>query len=336
MRCAGVISRAPITSSPARFWTSGDIDGAIESFRTSIDQQPENPDAYYSLGLTLARRGEYAEAIEAYRKAIEQRGGNHPWAYHNLGMALLRRGDFDEAVRAFNSAIEQRNGEFPKAWHHLGVALARRGDLEQAAAALRKAIDQRHGSYPETQFELGHVLFEKGDLTGAVEAFRAAIAQRRARFPQAHFELGRALFGLGRLEKRSTELRAATRRAAHYPEAHHALGRALAGKAISRKPSSHTDGDQSSAAISLGLITISGVALARQGNLDEAVASYRKAIEQNPRFPRAHYDLGLALYNMGDAEARPKNSARQSSLRGGSYPDAYYELGRIYTGRSET
>ncbi len=57
----------------------GDVDGAIDSFRNSIEQQPENPDAYYNLGLTLARRGEYNEAIAAYHKAIEQRAGNHPW-----------------------------------------------------------------------------------------------------------------------------------------------------------------------------------------------------------------------------------------------------------------
>src|SRR5882724_12292694 len=39
---------------------AGDIGGAIEAFRTSIQQQSENPEAYYSLGLTLSRRGEYS------------------------------------------------------------------------------------------------------------------------------------------------------------------------------------------------------------------------------------------------------------------------------------
>ena len=109
-----------------------------------------------------ARRGEYPEAIGAYRKAIEQRSGNHPWAYHNLGIALLRRGDFGEAVDAFNSAIEQRHGDFPKAWHNLGVAFARRGDLEQAAGAFRKALEQRHGNYPDTNSSLARVLGREG------------------------------------------------------------------------------------------------------------------------------------------------------------------------------
>jgi len=35
---------------------AGDVGGAIEALRSSIEQQPDNPDAYYSLGLTLARQ----------------------------------------------------------------------------------------------------------------------------------------------------------------------------------------------------------------------------------------------------------------------------------------
>src|SRR5207237_1474184 len=57
----------------------GDIDGAIGAFRASIAQQPDNPDAYYSLGITLTRRGQYSEAIDDYRQASEQLGRKNPW-----------------------------------------------------------------------------------------------------------------------------------------------------------------------------------------------------------------------------------------------------------------
>ena len=76
---------------------AGDIGGAIEAFRTSIEQQPENrkpttasPDA--------CSPGEYGELLMLIAKAIEQRGGNHPWACHNLGIALLGAADFDDAI----------------------------------------------------------------------------------------------------------------------------------------------------------------------------------------------------------------------------------------------
>ena len=150
-------------------------------------------------GLTLARRGEYPEAIDAYRKAIEQRGGNHPWAYHNLGIALLRRGDFNESVDSFNRAIEQRNGEFPKAWHNLGIAQARRGDLEQAAAAFRRRLTSAM-AIPRHSIRTGRVMERRGDFT----AQRSDTPHRAASLavPASTLELSRALFGWGQLEKR--------------------------------------------------------------------------------------------------------------------------------------
>ena len=70
---------------------AGDVDGAIEAFQTSITNQPENPDAYYSLGLTLARRGEHADAITAYRKAIEL-NPKYSSAHDNLSNLLRQLG----------------------------------------------------------------------------------------------------------------------------------------------------------------------------------------------------------------------------------------------------
>src|SRR5262249_39557478 len=45
---------------------------------------------------------------------------------------------------------------------------------------------------------------------------------------------------------------------------------------------------------------------------------------------RAHYDLGLALCNLGEIESAVKEFNQAISLRGGSYADAHYELGRLY------
>src|SRR5205085_11020411 len=62
----------------------------------------------------------------------------------------------------------------------------------------------------------------------------------------------------------------------------------------------------------------------------EAADAFRKALEQNPQFPRAHYDLGLALYSLGNVPEAAVEFKSAINLRGGSYPDAHYELGRIY------
>jgi tetratricopeptide (TPR) repeat protein len=45
-----------------------------------------------------------------------------------------------------------------------------------------------------------------------------------------------------------------------------------------------------------------GFALVEEGQLDEAIAEFRKSIELQPDFTDAHYNLGLALRHAGQEE----------------------------------
>ena len=57
-----------------------------------------------------------------------------------------------------------------------------------------------------------------------------------------------------------------------------------------------------------------------QRKLDEAIAAYRKAIELDPKYARAHCNLGNALRKQGKldeaiaASARPSNSTRRCAV----------------------
>lgn len=71
-----------------------------------------------------------------------------------------------------------------------------------------------------------------------------------------------------------------------------------------------------------------GLALGRQGRLDDAVASYRRALMIKPDFADAHYNLGLAFNRMGrldDAAA----SYRQTLAINPQYADAHNNLGTV-------
>ena len=37
----------------------------------------------------------------------------------------------------------------------------------------------------------------------------------------------------------------------------------------------------------------------KQGNLDQAIAKYQKALQIDPNFAQAHNNLGLVYYNQG-------------------------------------
>ncbi|MCB1058317.1 MAG: tetratricopeptide repeat protein, partial [Acidobacteria bacterium] len=49
----------------------GDLDGAIESFRRSLEIEPEAPRTHAMLAMALVRQGDRNEAVEHYRRALE-------------------------------------------------------------------------------------------------------------------------------------------------------------------------------------------------------------------------------------------------------------------------
>ena len=55
--------------------------------------------------MTLGQRGRFAEAIEAFERAIEIKPDFAP-AFHNLGLAWWRLGKANQAMAAYRRAIE--------------------------------------------------------------------------------------------------------------------------------------------------------------------------------------------------------------------------------------
>jgi Flp pilus assembly protein TadD len=49
----------------------GDVDTAIGHFRAAIDLRPDDARAYYNLSLALKKKGDFAAAQEARKKALE-------------------------------------------------------------------------------------------------------------------------------------------------------------------------------------------------------------------------------------------------------------------------
>ena len=91
------------------------------------DTLVKNPDswlAHNDLGIALAGKGQFDEAIENYYKAI-QINPNYAEALSNLGVALAATGRLDEAIENYRQAI-QINPNYSEALNNLGVALAPR------------------------------------------------------------------------------------------------------------------------------------------------------------------------------------------------------------------
>ncbi len=107
-----------------------------------------DPQGFYNAGNALARLGDTDEAVNAYRKAIEQRKGRYSRALNNLGVVLLRVGRWDEAREAFLSALRVESFRYAEASYNLGRLYATRGEMDLAVREWRRAVavDPEHAA----------------------------------------------------------------------------------------------------------------------------------------------------------------------------------------------
>lgn len=79
-----------------------------------------------------------------------------------------------------------------------------------------------------------------------------------------------------------------------------------------------------------------GHALFKEGRLDEALVRYREAIRLEPKYPEPHYNLGLALVRLGQPDAGIQAYREALRLRP-DYPEAHNNLGTalLAQGREE-
>ena len=119
---------------------------ATKELRAIINANVFDPQVLYNAGNALARVGDSDEAINAYRKAIDQRKGNYSRALNNLGVILLRQGRWDEAHEALSSALKLENFHYAEASYNLGRLYSARGEGDLAIREWRRSlrIDPEH------------------------------------------------------------------------------------------------------------------------------------------------------------------------------------------------
>ena len=115
-------------------------------------------EASYNLGLLLLKRGDTANAIQAFEKAIELKPD--PEFYVALGTAYLRLSELVKAKQAFNQGLSL-NARSVSALQGVAVVKEREGDSGGSIKTLEDAL----AIEPQntiSQFNLG-ALYERSD-----------------------------------------------------------------------------------------------------------------------------------------------------------------------------
>lgn len=119
------------------------------------------------------RAGELSEAAEAY-KEILRIDSAHPDALHLLGLIESSRGNYQQAVALIQQAVKLTPSS-PVLHGNLGVVLRHAGKIEAAIDSYRKSIEL-DPTNPDAHFNLGKSLKIAGQEDEAERLFRKAIS----------------------------------------------------------------------------------------------------------------------------------------------------------------
>ena len=153
---------------------TGNLDEAVEAFRTSLKFDPKLTISHTRLGLLLLNDPKRkAEALYHMQEAVRL----EPFWLHwvNLGRVQLQSGDPTAAMESVNRALKLNPDDF-SAYKLRGDLRLAKEDLDGAIADFQKVIDL-NPQYIEVIMQLGYLRAQKGDWVGSIEAYARAISQ---------------------------------------------------------------------------------------------------------------------------------------------------------------
>ena len=274
---------------------AGDLPKAEGIYQQILQSNPNQPIAFYLLGLIAHQVGKNKNAFDLISKALAIKP-DFAEAHNNLGNVLTELGQLDEAVVSFNEAVSIKP-DYAEAHSNLGNALQKLKQFDEAVTSYNKALNIIP-DYSEVQSNLGLALQELGQLDAAVESYNKAIAINPD-LAEAHYNLGNTLQELGSFDEAVASYHRAIFIKPDYVEAHYNLGNALKelrqlkaavasyNKALAIKPNY--------AEVHSNL----GNALKDLNQLDDAVISYQNALEIKPSYTETHSNLGTAFQAQG-------------------------------------
>ncbi len=120
-----------------------DLPGATEAFRRAIKVEPNHPGAYSGLSVLAVARGDFAQAIANINRANRIDPLSLP-AMHNRAFIYYVAGEFEQAEQSVRSAIEFAGGSYPIGHYVLALTLLAQGRTEEAMAAANQEQADPH------------------------------------------------------------------------------------------------------------------------------------------------------------------------------------------------
>jgi tetratricopeptide (TPR) repeat protein len=300
------------------------------SLRDQIKAAPGGPERIrlqLKLAEQLSATGQKTEAITQLH-AITESDVFDPQGFYNAGNALARLGDSDEAMNAYRKAIDQRKGRYSRALNNLGVLLLRAGRWDEAHDAFLAALNLESFHYAEASYNLGRVYSARGERDLAIREWRRALS-----VDPDHNAAARSLAGGEAGIIIRTESFAKVPSSTKTLKGEHPVGStAAAGNSESIGAARNSKAPKVLALDAVSYDFLQRARNLREhGKLQEAAENYQRVISRSRGyFAPANLELSYVLMTLKRPGEALANLLQVMSRDGARYPIGYYYLGRLY------
>jgi tetratricopeptide (TPR) repeat protein len=334
---SGKPGQAETPSVPTDETKGAEAPNASISLRDQIEAAPGGPERIrlqLKMAEELSATGHKAEATRELH-AITKSDVFDPQVFYNAGNALARLGDAEEAINAYRKAIDQRKGRYSRALNNLGVVLLRVGRWDEADDAFLSALKLESFHYAEASYNLGRVYSARGERDLAIREWRRAL-----KVDPEHYAAARALAGgeagiVMRTES-STKVASPTKPVKGEPRSP-ARDTKLAG---STENIGATRSSNPSQVLTLDAISYDFFQRARDlrehGKLQEAAKNYERVISRSRGyFAPANLELSYVLRTLKRNDEALANLLMVMKRDGARYPISYYHVARLYESQGD-
>lgn len=150
--------------------------------KVNVNSYSNNTEAlkYYELGIEESKKGDYAKAIENYKKAVVF-DKNFAFAYDNMGICYRRLNEYDKAIDAYEKSLKiDPNGTMPL--QNIAIVYSYKKEYKKAVKAFERLakVDPKN---PEVFYGIGqlyaqHLLDYEKALDNLCQAYNIYVDQK--------------------------------------------------------------------------------------------------------------------------------------------------------------
>lgn len=147
---------------------------AIASMQKAVELNPRFSEAHIALSAVYLEEGRWDPAINEAREALSNIFYSTPeYAYFNIGRAYFNKGDYAGAIESYKKALGA-NPDYAVAYYNLGMAFDKTNNVKDAVSAYETAV-RIFPDYIDAYFALGLDYIKLKNKAGAEQAFGQVI-----------------------------------------------------------------------------------------------------------------------------------------------------------------